>query len=103
VKYNAFACDFLFPFSSNSPTAQTKRLTYAYFIPEDVVRAKDVLFGSHIRKISFRGIMPQKPADFGAGIGISSLNVESNNFRMAQPILVIHSSNDAAPRNKLGY
>jgi hypothetical protein len=35
---------------------------------------------------------------FGAGIGISSLNVESTNFRKARPILVISSSNDAAPK-----
>jgi hypothetical protein len=46
--------------------------------------------------------MPQTNRDFGAEIGISSLNVESNNFWTAQPILVIHSSNDAAPRKEFG-
>jgi hypothetical protein len=36
------------------------------------------------------------------GIGISSLSVELTDFRIAQTILVIHSSNDAAPRKEFG-
>jgi hypothetical protein len=31
-------------------------------------------------KILFGGVMPPKPSHFEAEIGISSLNVESNNF-----------------------
>jgi hypothetical protein len=50
------------------------------------------------------GVMPQTPPpQIEAGIGISSLNVESNNFRTAGPILVIRSSNDAVPRTKFGF
>jgi hypothetical protein len=45
--------------------------------------------------------MAQTPS-LQAEIGISCLNVESNNFRTAHPILIIHSSNDAASRKKLG-
>jgi hypothetical protein len=44
--------------------------------------------------------MPQP--HFVAGIGISSSNVESNNFWTAQPILVLYSSNNAAPRKDFG-
>jgi hypothetical protein len=40
---------------------------------------------------------------FGAGIMTSSLNVESNNFRAARPILVTRSSNDAASQKEFGY
>jgi hypothetical protein len=60
-------------------------------------------FWGHIRKsFLFGGVMHPKSPHFGAGIGISSLNVKSKNFRTAGPILVIHSSNDAAPRMKFG-
>jgi hypothetical protein len=44
-----------------------------------------------------------KTPSFLAGIGIPSLNVESNNFRTAQPILVIRSSNDASPLKEFKY
>jgi hypothetical protein len=39
---------------------------------------------------------PKTPSFWGG------LNVESNNFRTARPILVICSSNDAAPRKEFG-
>jgi hypothetical protein len=51
----------------------------------------------------FGELCPQKPSPFGAGIGISSLNVESNNLSTAQPIPVIRSSNDTASRKKFGH
>jgi hypothetical protein len=44
-------------------------------------------------------VMPSNPP-LRAGIGISSLNVKSNNFRTVQPTSVIPSSNDAAPQKK---
>jgi hypothetical protein len=40
----------------------------------------------------------KKLPQFLTGIGIPSLNVQSNNFRIASPILVIRSSNDASPQ-----
>jgi hypothetical protein len=46
------------------------------------------------------GVMPKKDPISRAGIGISSLYVESNNFRTASPILVIRCSSDAAPQKK---
>jgi hypothetical protein len=46
-------------------------------------------------------LCPKNP-QFRAGIGISSLNVESNNFWTAEPILVTYNSNSAAPRKELG-
>jgi hypothetical protein len=44
------------------------------------------------------GVIPEQLPPFFAGIGISSLNVQSNNLRTARPILVIRSSNDASPQ-----
>ncbi len=88
-----------FPVFSNSPTAQTERRNYAYYIPKDVVWAKDVPFGGRNNKKLYLGeLCPQNPLI----LGISSLNVQSNNFRTAQPILFIYSSNDAAPRKEFG-
>jgi hypothetical protein len=49
------------------------------------------------------GVIPQKLPQFFAGIGIPSLNVQSNNSRTARPILVIRSSNDAAPQKAFKY
>jgi hypothetical protein len=45
----------------------------------------------------------QKTPSFLAGIGIPSLNVQSNNFRTARPILVIRSSSDASPKKEARY
>ncbi len=59
------------------------------------------LLGVETIKNFIWGVITQKPPHFGAGIGISSLNVRSNNFRMAQPILITYSSNDAAPERNL--
>jgi hypothetical protein len=67
-------------FFSNSPTAQTERRTMAYYIPEDVVWAKDVLFWGHNNSNFYLGSYAPKPSHFWAGTGISSLNVKSNNF-----------------------
>jgi hypothetical protein len=67
-----------------------------------VVWAKDVFFWSYDNENVYLRSYASKPPLFGAKIGISSLNVESNNFRAAQPILVISSANDAAPRKELG-
>jgi hypothetical protein len=78
----------VFFFSSNSPTAQTKGLTYAKYIPGDVVWAKDVPFGISTWKMLTREV-PQTAPLLVTGIGISGLNVESNNYRTARPILVI--------------
>jgi hypothetical protein len=47
-------------------------------------------WGSHQQKILFAGVIP-KSSYFGAGTGISSLNVKSNNFRTARPNLVLRS------------
>ncbi len=93
---------FLFLCFSNSPTAQTERRTYAYYTPKDVVWAKDVPFGGRNNKKLYLGSYAPKTPILGAGIGISSLNVQSNNFSMAQPILIIYSLNNAAPRNEYG-
>jgi hypothetical protein len=49
------------------------------------------------------GVIPKKLHHFSTGIEIPSLNVESNNFRTARPILVIHSSNDATPQKESNY
>jgi hypothetical protein len=69
-------------------------LTPSDYISVDAVCSKDVPFGGFNTKNSFgRVFNPKKLPHFWAGIGISSLNVESNNFRTA---LVICSSNDAA-------
>ncbi len=67
VKYNAFACAVLsFFFFSNSPTAQTERRTYAYHTPEDVVWAKDVLFGGfNYKKLYLAELCPQNPHILG--------------------------------------
>jgi hypothetical protein len=59
-----------------------------------------VLFGVSTLKNYIWGVIPKKLPRFLAGIGISSLNVESNNFRTARPILVIRSSNDASPQKE---
>jgi hypothetical protein len=50
--------------------------------------------------VAFGELCPQSP-HFGAEMGIFSLDVESNNFSTAEPILVIRSSNNAAPRKEL--
>ncbi len=67
VKYNAFACFFLsFFFFSNSPTAQTERPIYAYYIPKDVVWAKDVPFGGrNYKKLYLGELCPQNPHILG--------------------------------------
>jgi hypothetical protein len=44
------------------------------------------------------GVIPPKLPHFSAGMGIYSLNIQSNNFCTARPILVIRSSNDASPK-----
>jgi hypothetical protein len=49
------------------------------------------------------GVIPKKLPHFLARIGIPSLNVQSNNFRTARPILVIRSSNDASPQKEFDY
>jgi hypothetical protein len=60
------------------------------------------LLGFQRQKIIW-GVIPPKLPHFSAGIGISGLNVESNNFRTARPILVIHSSNDIYPQKEFNY
>jgi hypothetical protein len=59
-------------------------------------------WGFNIKKLYLGELFPKLP-HYLAGIGIPSLNVESNNFRIARPILVIHSSNDASPQKELNY
>jgi hypothetical protein len=49
------------------------------------------------------GVISKILPHFFAGIGILSLNVQSNNFRTARPILVIRSSNDASPQKEFKY
>jgi hypothetical protein len=61
-----------------------------------------MLFGDFNTKNFYLKSFAPKPSLFGAGTGISSLNVQSNNFKTAQPILVIRNSNDAAPRQEFG-
>jgi hypothetical protein len=65
-----------------------------------VIWAKDVPFGLY-KNFVFGGVMPKNP-HFVARIEIFSLNVESNNFRAAESILVIRSSNNAASCKKFG-
>jgi hypothetical protein len=60
-----------------------------------------VPFVGHNNKKFYWGLCPKHP-HFGAGIGISSLSVESNNFKISKPILVIHSSNNANPQKEFG-
>jgi hypothetical protein len=43
-------------------------------------------------KNCYLGSYAPKPPHLGAVMGISSVNVESNNFRTSKPILVIYSS-----------
>jgi hypothetical protein len=57
--------------------------------------------GVAIQKMLCVGYVP-KTFLFENMIGISSLNVESNNFRTSRPILVKRSSNDAAPLKEIG-
>jgi hypothetical protein len=93
----------IFLFFCNSPTTQTERPTSAYYIQEDMVWAKDVLFEVHNAQNFYLGSYVPKTPSFVAGRGISSLNIESDNFNTAEPILVMRSSNDAAPRKELCY
>jgi hypothetical protein len=59
------------------------------------------LLGFQHKTILVGEVIPPKTLFWGGGNeGISSLDVESNNFRTASPILVIHSSNDASPQKK---
>jgi hypothetical protein len=59
-------------------------------------------WGFNIKKF-YVGSYSQKLSHFSAGIGISSLNVDLNNFKMARPILVICSSNDASSQKEFSY
>jgi hypothetical protein len=89
VNYNGFGCCFSL-FLSNSPTAQTGRPTYACYISKDVFEPGMCLF-PNLKNFNTKTFMwgyTPKPPLLGAGIRISSLNVESNNIRMARPISV---------------
>jgi hypothetical protein len=54
-----------FLFFSNSPTAQTERPTYAYYIPEDAVCAKGVPFWGYNTKNFVWGVIPPNPPLLG--------------------------------------
>ncbi len=60
-----------------------------------------MLLEGHNNKRFYLGSYATKTYSFGAEIGTSSLNVESNDFITAQTSLVIHRSNDAAPERNL--
>ncbi len=102
VKLSATVIFFLTLFSGTR-TADAGRSTPTYYKSIDAVWPKDVPFGVSTQKNFIWGVIPEKPPRFGAGIGISSINVQSNNFRTAWPILVIHNSNDASQRKEYGY
>jgi hypothetical protein len=70
-------------FFSNSSTAQTGNPTYACHVPKDATWVKDVPFRGHNTQNFILDELCPKPSLFGRGIGISSLNVESNDFRTA--------------------
>jgi hypothetical protein len=59
-------------------------------------------WGFQHKNLYLGSYFPKRP-HFWAGIGISSLNVESNTFRTARPILVNRSSNDASPQKEFKY
>jgi hypothetical protein len=73
-----------------------------YITYQKICLSQGCAFWGHIRKNFYLGAMPPISPHFLAEIGISSLNVESNNFRTGGPISVIHGSNDAAPRMEYG-
>jgi hypothetical protein len=89
---------------SGTCTADARRSTLKYYTSIDPLLPKDVPFGGFNAKKLYLGSDFQiTPISFLAGLGIPSLNVESNNFRSARPILVIRSSNDASPQKDFKY
>jgi hypothetical protein len=63
-------------------------------VPHGDFNAKKLYLGSYSKKHS---------SHFLAGTGIPSLDVQSDNFRTARPILVIRISNDASPQKEFKY
>jgi hypothetical protein len=71
-------------------TADAEGSTPTFTISIDAVWPKHVPFGGFNTKHFYLGVIPENPL-FGAGIGISNLNVGSDNLRTTRPILVICS------------
>jgi hypothetical protein len=87
---------------SGTRTVNAGRLTPTYYISIDAVCPRLSLLVALLQKSLLGELYPKTPS-FEAGIWISSLNVESTNFRTALSILVIRSSNDASPQKESGY
>jgi hypothetical protein len=86
--------------SKGTRTADTGRSTPTYYDSIDAVSPKDVPFGGFNAKILYLGSYSPKPPSFFRRNG---LNVQSNNFRRARPILVLRSSNDASTQKQFKY